>query len=330
MDDRNSDMQVRTFKTMDEVRALTGFKADNLVDKENYLDLFGDYHFPEKERCCLRTKRGHLCKTPHNLGYVVILKDQSLSIIGNVCADDNFEAKSKLIRDRALYTNLKRRKETEARLKELMLGKEGAAAQIQSSLSSLRALSQDINSLYSRLGQTCVSKLKNMARGGTGAVVIQGIKIRTDSKTKDASLRDRDVIAISGGSLKGIDVFRAERITSSMAQLRDIEKAYNEAASFTADVRTADLSKVVARVADLPRVVESIAQLAHSWDQFQASDWKSLPFLVRDQSDRVKLARIALEHGGTICGREKAKQWLQKTEAALKADYNVDKIDYGH
>ena len=105
-------------------------------------------------RCSLKRPSGALCKTPHNYGFVVRLIDGSVSIIGNECGTAKFDAESKLSRDKALYLNLKKRRDTQKRLAELFAGKDAALAEIRTMYDTLTDVSRRMDDLVAgRVGR---------------------------------------------------------------------------------------------------------------------------------------------------------------------------------
>lgn len=329
MPDRFDAMEVRTFKTRADVEALEGFREDNPVSKQNYGGLVGDYDFSEPTKCCFEPKAGDLCRQAHNKGYVVFLVDLTVTIIGNVCADRNFEAQTKLAQDKNLYANLKRRAETQTRLAELLQGKEAAQTQIRDMYTSLTATSRRMDSLLLDFGHACTNQLRMLARGGLGRVMVTGVRVRRE-KFEGKDLVDRDRIAIPVGTLRGIEVLRTDHFTAVKTGLRSVTQAFETAATFTDEVKTSELARVTGAIADLPRVLETGKALMDAEAEFLASDWTCLPFLVRGDSDRTKLARVAINHAGKPGGRDKAKQWLQDLESDLRERNGVDRLDIAY
>ncbi|HHK3223918.1 hypothetical protein ACOUVU_02870 [Acinetobacter baumannii] len=91
----------------DEVLGLPGFLEQNLITPENFDSVFSDYQIRDRDmHCCLVSDRG-LCNHKHNFGYVIKLKDGSLSIMGNDCAERKFGTNGGIIQGISLYENTK-------------------------------------------------------------------------------------------------------------------------------------------------------------------------------------------------------------------------------
>jgi hypothetical protein len=95
----------------DEVLGLPGFLEKNLITPENFDSVFSDYQIRDRDmHCCLVSDRG-ICNHKHNFGYVIKLKNGTLSIMGNDCAENKFGANGGIIQGINLYENTKKAKE---------------------------------------------------------------------------------------------------------------------------------------------------------------------------------------------------------------------------
>ncbi len=317
---------VRTYLTEQEIRDEPGFKEDNPVSKDNYLHLIGDYRLPEQIRCCIQKRAGGgLCKQGHNYGFVVRLKDESVSIIGNQCGKNHFDAESKLARDMALYTNAKRRKETLERIAELLKGKDESLVRLRELGTALLVAQSRVDAYRQQFGDACTNQLLRLAQGGTGAVVVMGERVRLDEHG-NRSYDSSDRFSITVGVLRGTAVFRPNQFRSAQADIRKVAGAFDKAQQMDGNERTSELASVAADIGDFVRVVDVCEDLLTAEQDFASTDWSPLPFLVRDLSDQYKLARVACAHAGHPGSKDAAKYWLQTLERALKSQYGVDRL----
>lgn len=178
MADRPSErLEIRTFKSEAEVRELGGFKENNPLSKTNYRELVGDYEFPEPSRCCFQPEGRELCRQLHKIGYVIRLQDNTVTIIGNVCAAANFDAEQQISKDRAKYQNEKRRAESLARVQELIAGKQVNMESLRTKR-ELKAMQERVTAFIAGVGTQCTAKLQAMARDGRRDVMITGVRIQ--------------------------------------------------------------------------------------------------------------------------------------------------------
>lgn len=322
-------IEIRTFQSWNEIQALPGFKEDNLVHKDNYAALVGDYELDEDVSCCMKNRAGGFCKRKHGWGFVVQLKDGTSSVVGNVCGNGTFDAESTLVKDKARYRNLKERQGNQRRIAELLQGKDEARAKIVDMRTRLLGLAALVEKQLAEFGPGCASQLRSLARGASGRVVVMGVRVRPyeeDGRTRT----ETDRFHIPVGTLSGLRICRPELFREVQEGLRSVALAFDKAAAFDESVKTSDLARVASAIADLPRVLAKGQELIDAEATFMAGDWRPLPFLVRDISDRSKLARIALTHGGSPVGRERAKEWLQQWEAQLREQNGVNRLEIAY
>src|SRR4051812_43279153 len=105
-----ADLEIRTFGSFEEIEALDQFEANAPLNPTNYKRLFGDYHLPEKVRCCVQKENGKLCEEPHNHGWLVECVDGKLTLVGADCGVNKFGADRRLLVDLSHYRNEKARK----------------------------------------------------------------------------------------------------------------------------------------------------------------------------------------------------------------------------
>lgn len=324
MGDRRSErLEIRTFKSGAEVRELTGFKESNPLTKTNYKELVGDYEFPEVARCCFQPDGRNLCRKWHKIGYVVRLLDNSLTIIGNVCAADNFDAEEQITKDRAKYVNEKRRSESMARVEELVANKQANMERLRTKREALKLMQERVTTFLTGIGTRCAARLEAMARDGRRDVVITGVRIRPYEELGEKRL-ERTKIPLTVGSLKGLAILRAGAWQVIFDRMHAVARAYDAAENLDEPIKTKAVDELRAILSDVDGIVANADELMAIGEAFLGNDFSPLPFLIFDTGDRTKLARFILKEGG----KQKAKDWLQATEATLKQAHSVDKLEW--
>jgi hypothetical protein len=313
--------KVRTFSCYSEVREIPGFKDENHLTKENYKELVGDYHFQEQARCCFERENGSLCRHLHNIGYVVRLKDESATIIGNVCADTNFNAEHEISRDRARYQNEKRRLENLARIQELVAGKDSILTSFREKREQLKALEVRIEEFLAAVGSRCAARLHGMTRDGRREVVITGIRIR-EYEENGEKVQERIRIPLTVGSISGLAVMRPNACQSIVARMKAVADAYRTAAQLAEPIRNSVLDELRLALSDAERVLVDTDDLLAAEKIFFAGDLSPLPFLVSDIGDRNRVARFVF---GRV-GKRRAKESLLSKEAELRSAHGVTKL----
>jgi len=134
---------IRTFGSLQEIRALDNFAENEPLPIAQYEKLIGDYVLPEKVYCCMEKDNGQLCQRAHNRGWVAQLKNGKITIVGNHCAKVKFGADSRLVSDTSKYENEKNRLAKLSALNEML-------AEKSTRLEKLRVLRDQILALESR------------------------------------------------------------------------------------------------------------------------------------------------------------------------------------
>lgn len=324
MGDRRLDrLEVRTFKSEAEVRELIGFKQRNPLSKTNYKELIGDYEFAEKAQCCFQPEGREFCGKWHNIGYVVRLQDGSVTIIGNICATNNFDAEAQISQDRAKYQNEKKRLESLARVQELVGNKAQNMERLRTKRDALKLTQERLSGFLSNVGTQCAGKLLAMARDGRRDVLITGVRIRP--YVEDGEKRqERTKIPLTVGSLRGLNVLRADACQGVFDRMYAVARAYDAAEKLEEPMRNRDLEEIRAVLSDVDRIFMEVDELTSTEESFFSNDFSSLPFLVADIGERARLARFLLKEGG----KQRAKEWLQEMEAALRTAHGVNKLEW--
>lgn len=315
-------MDFRTLTAIEQVRSMPGYRADNPVHQNNYKALAVDYQFKAQERCCYVRDDGSLCRQLHNHGYVVLLVDNSISIIGNDCANRYFDAESQFTKDRALFANQKRRQESLLRLRELLSEKGDRMEVLRDLDQQIRQLQTQMTALELAIGTQCMNKLRTMAKDGRREVTAIGIRIRPyieDGKQR----QERTEITITVGTLQGLSIIRPGAISTMSERMRAVVRAYHKADQAVDSATARDLENLVSSLSDFTSLKTDHADLREAAQTFWNNDFSVLSFLSDDPATRTKVIQHALN--GTSANH--ARRWLTRKEEELKAKHRVDRIE---
>jgi hypothetical protein len=323
---RGVEIQVRTFQSEEEIRQQPGFLENALVAKGNYARLLGDYRLPERLSCCLQRAAGHRCSVKHNYGFVVKLKDETVSIIGNQCGNTTFGAESALAKDMKLYANEKARQEALRRLGEILAMREAAESSVAGMYSQLKDLTERSRKRLTEFGDYAAHRIRAMSRVESNRVTVTGVRLRPyveDGQNKT----ERTTIEITAGTLLGLSIFRSELVTSLQETLRGIAAAYREAETLDGSATTTTLSRVASAVSQLESVLRNGQELLAAEGSFERCDWSCLPFLAKETGDRVRLARMALTQANLPSNKDRGKEYIHRLEMDLKSRHGVQKLE---
>lgn len=320
-------MANRTFSASGEYRSLDGFKEGNPVTAERYFGIVGDYeHSDCEEKCCFQKENGNLCGREHKFGYVVQLRDQSFSIIGNHCAQTRFGAESTLRIDISKFKEKREREETLDSIAELLVRKGDIMESVCRALTSSAAARREIKSFEQRIGSDLAGVLHDMGRTQVTAVTVTGVQIREYTNEHREKKEERLHVPVTAGWLRGLAAFTMLRLYSSEGRRSAIERAFAEAKQADSRTSVTELKGVLARLREWSDVIKEAGKIRDLTDSFFNSEIYCIAYLTTDSRYRYEPVRIYLERKGEAHSKEKAKLWLRDASEALKRANKVQRL----
>lgn len=325
-DDRQ--LEIRTFTRQEEIWALPEYKASNPITKENYEKLVGDYDFSEEITCCFQKQNGHLCNEGHKRGWVAKLKDHTITVVGNVCARDKFDADARIRADRTRYLNEKRKREKHARLTEILAERNARLKNIEEMKGKLAGLKGRMDGISNDLGTQSRKRLYDMARTGNAAVTITAVNHRdyidSDGEKKTETRRTKSKF----GEILGVKLFVSAEYQSIFSAIKTVEQAFLQAQHLNTDAKTSEVESLVARLEQSDNIVTDIAHFLDLEKQFLRNNFVLLCYLTHDKAERYKAARLAVSMSGGILGKDRAKIWLHEKDNEIRASLSADQIEF--
>ena len=187
---------------------------------------------------------------------------------------------------------------------------------------ALKTMQKRVGDFMGEIGAKCEGKLRAMARDGRRDVVITGIKIRRGEEGGEVH-EERTKIELTVGSLNGLVAIRHGVGQEIFGRINAVVRAYETAEGLEDHARGRDLENLSVTLSDVDRIIEDANQLLTTEEIFFSNDFSALPFLIGETSERVKVARSLLK-----VGKQKAKEWLQAKDAALRSAYGVNKLEW--
>lgn len=318
---------MKIYKTFEEIKNDPRFKPDNPIDLTNYQGLTGYYAFPEGEeiKCCVRKPNGNPCDTAHRKGWVPLLADGSITVIGGNCAHDKFGAESIVGRDITAAKKAIRKQEGLERWRELLGDRDAKLATLASTRASAEQASQLLSDFQQALGNAGWWLLTGMSRNSNGAVQVWGVVDPKRNEDGDI-IRDGSRKPITLGRFAQINVCQEHVSRTVFDDLKKVTQAYQVTEDAVAQMGNKELETLLGALEEHSRSVEAVKQFAAAVKAFLANDFTMLAFLTHDKSERVRIARFGMERAGKPTGRDPAKAHLQAWENRLKAEYKVERI----
>jgi len=316
--------QLLGFAVFEEIADLPGFLPDNPLTQENYKEIVGWYRLPEKRCCCVQRASGTLCATPHNHGWVARLRDGSITILGGDCAKEKFGADSTVFRDIGLAQNIRKAKEREDRVAQLVAEGVRYEAQLQDWITQLKTSRRGIDDFLCGIGEKFRSRIERMARTGKPDVVVEGEIVR-HYEERGRSKREIRVIKHRLGALAGLSAVSRPQFVTLVAEMAQIKAAFSELREGTKTGRK-EKAELSARIEQCEPILTRGRLLNEAATRFLANSALLYCFLTDDRSERARLARIAMKEAGFDGNKDQAKGWLADRENQIRTQMRADRI----
>lgn len=320
-------VEIRTFNSISEIEALPGFKKVNPVSPKNYKYLLGDYSLSDEVSCCLLKSNDKLCNEGHKWGFIAVLVDNSITLVGNDCAQTKFNGESRLSADRAKYLNQKKHEEGLDRLRALVEQKDSALEEVLQVKSNLAIVQGRVHTMRGKLGPQTMRHLESIARTGAYVLSITGVTIKEYTDKKGKKKTDRRTQRMTLGTIANTSFLLDERYRDVLHNLSDVKKAYDEAEQIGQNVTTLKLNALTKKMDIIELARTSACQLIEQERKFSASDLCLLCYITSDKVERYKSAKYALEQTNQDSGKEKAKEWFAERDRLFRTQLNVTKIE---
>lgn len=316
--------QLLGFATFEEIADLPGFLPDNPLTQENYKHIVGWYRLHEKRCCCVQRASGTLCATPHNHGWVARLQDGSITILGGDCAKEKFGADSTVFRDIGLAQNIRKAKERDDRVAQLVTHGASYEAQLQDWITQLKTSRRGIEDFLCSIGEKFRSQIERMARTGKPDVVVEGEIVR-HYEEGGRSKQEVRVIKHRLGSLAGLSAVSRPQFVALIAEMEQIKAAFSELRGATKMGRK-EKAELSARIEQCEPILTRGRLLNEAATRFLANSALLYCFLTDDRSERARLARLAMKEAGVDGNKDQAKGWLADRENQIRIQMRADRI----
>lgn len=312
----------RYFRSYKEISTREAFDPECEITPENFAGLVGPYHFADEDevscqvRCANQRKR---CNEGHKRGWLGRTKDGKEALIGRVCGRKHFKANAAFVADRRRINsglNITRHLQ---RL-EATRGSQEFAATLKNALEHLKVIRAEVESWQDRLPASIVTRLRNMAKSGIGAVRVQFKYVDEDEKGNPKP----EWVPNQIEPISGFIIWDQQRIRSLFKALHEIRHAFDDAVLD----RCAGERRLRAwadKLSELPPRAREVAELKSGLGSFSAPDnVRRLCFIVRNQNDGIAVARIAVEQerGRAAATMEAARRLYNELRARISARAN--------
>jgi len=319
---------VKRFESLDEIMSINGWKPNNPLTKHNYADLHGHYIFKDEDKvkCCLQKANGNLCRQDHQFGFVAKLRDNTITLLGNCCAKDNFDADTDIGQAVRRYDKEKDRLNQINTLKNIFEEKEECLMVLGELRVSLNKVLKYVSMFSEKVGNGNKEALLHMARTKNNAVAIKMVKYHEGDDGEGNLIKDKQVTKYTLGKINGVSIFNTVYIKSIIRKIDAMENAYLKLYSIDLEMSKSDAVKLKTEFDGYGEILSEGEGILKSLGGFKNNKFILMCFLTDNKVDQYKGAKAALEMSGNNVSRDKAKQWLGDYKRKLKDKHKVDRI----
>jgi hypothetical protein len=325
-----SDLEIRTFGSFEEIQALDQFEANSPLSPANYKRLFGDYHLPDKVRCCVQKENGKLCEEPHNHGWLVERIDGKLTLVGGDCGVNKFGADRRLMVDLSHYQNEKSRKARIVSLSEALTAKAERLDALGRMQADVKALESRVRKITGQLGPLTMRCLQDMIRTRRYEVFVMATRRRTETDAKGRTKYEDSSFQHRLGTLAALELATAGAFNAVYDAVNDIVRAYEIAETLIkeSDLRrkSKQIETTAGRLQRYATLIQDGQRLLELERNFFENDFFLFCFLSTDKNERAKAARLALSRSGKNTEKIEPGDWLSRRETNIKEQLQVHSI----
>lgn len=327
MNEKDDLIEVKTYHSITDITSIEGFRDERPLNKENYDRIIGDYLLDVEVKCCFEKSNGILCNEGHKFGYIARLKDETVTIVGNMCAKDKFGADAKIKADRSRYVNEKRRLKRLGTVKKMLSDRIERLKVIHEIRGELNKVIANRDTFLRKVGPVVNNRLVDMSRTGNNAVVITAVNLRNYKDEDGITKVERRTTQSTIGRIEGTAIFNPVNFDSVHSALRAVEKTYELVSAIEDDVKSSELDYISNQLGKFELARIEAKNIVDASIAFFKNDFSLLCFIVGDRAERYKAARVAIDQKGIDGGKETAKQWLHEYEQTLKRNLKADRLE---
>lgn len=311
-------MALTVFKSVDQIKAVGGFKPDNPVSIDQFSKFLGYYTLKPALKCCVAEGRG-LCGQTHNNGWVVALKNGTASIVGIDCAKNKFDSDDSFRVQRVAAERTRQQDEIHRALGALLVNRDHDLKRLRSTVSALEELASASSTIRESLGDATVLALLNLSRrkGGSVELMTYMEKEIFDRAAKETLVRDLRV-SREIGRIRAPDSLDGTHISNLRSTLAAAELTYSSIEKLEKKP-TPKLATHFSRTinAVYPASLR-IAELQKQISAFLRSDLELLYFVAPTSKDKIRVALFIAELQGQSMSHAEAQRAAHLAMARIR------------
>lgn len=323
------ELEVREYKEIEELKAIEGFQSDAPFNQDEYQKIIGEYHLLNKVKCCL-LKKNHPCATEHNYGFVIRLKNGIATLIGNSCANDNFEAATTLRKDISSFRAAKTRKQKLEQINDVLKGENEIIALLKSAEKTLKDAQKTTSIISQEIGSETAKKIREMSSTQNSSVKVALAKTKTsiNEKTKERETYSTK-FSVTIGFIAGCEIFNTTSWDTLQRSINKLRDSLSKAKLTLANPENFSNQKINSVSLELNERVnlELLSKKMLEANLAFKNNNPLLPGYITDNKiEKLNAAKYSLKLLERPSGKNQARALIEQFETELKAQNNADRI----
>lgn len=316
-------MALTVFKSVDQIKAVPGFKPGNPVSIDQFSRFLGYYTLKPALKCCVAEKSG-LCGQAHNNGWVVFLKDGTASIIGIDCAKSKFDADESFRSQRVIAERTRQQDDIHRALGGLLVNKDHDLKRLRSTAAALDELAEASSTICAALGDSLVLALQNLDQRTRGSVQLMTYAEQAffNRITNKPDVRDvRTSLEI--GRIRVPEAFHYAHISNLRNTLAAAEQTYSSIEKLEkkpAPKLATHYSRTINAV--YPASLR-IAELKKQIGSFLKGRLELLYFVAPTGKDKIRVAQFIAQLQGNPISQAEAQRAAQVAVARIRQEAGI-------
>ncbi|WP_252271274.1 hypothetical protein [Pseudomonas subflava] len=325
----NFQTDIREYKSITEIESIDGFIPNEPFEKSEYESIIGDYHLTHTVKCCL-LKVNSACAKEHNYGFVIRLKNGRATIIGNSCANANFDAATTLQKDMRTFNAAKIRKQKLELIRSSTLAEGEFYKILETADLALRKIQITVSTISRDIGSETARKLREMASTQNNAVQISLSKTKI-SLNKETKKEEKETTKFNAtiGHISGYQIFNPSYWSTLQTSMKKLQESLIAAKAIVENPESfsnAKISSISLKLNEKANLEQLNHKLSEELQAFESNNHLLLSYLTESKSEKINSAQYHLKQEGKLSGKNQAKHLLETFEAEIKAKYNADRI----
>lgn len=316
-----------------ELSEIPNFIEDNTITPDNFVNVVADYEIRERElKCCLSDNNGR-CGQKHFHGYVIKIKDDSLSVMGKDCAERKFGAHGNIHEGISYYKKSREIQEKLGKVEDFVIN-------VDEYLVRLRKIQENVKDIYKfyseislLIGNSNVDELKKRYKTQKNIIEVKTYRLG-ESEPDDEGIENLIYLSTHTiGFIPNLSLFDDrelevynKKITKLSEALMDgvrTSKQLHNNFKFTPAQLKKRISIILSQLNDFDKFEISIKEVQMELSNFLKADLTALCYLTDDDRASFRMAEYVLGKKGLNL---KPSEFMRQLEIKYSEKYRCHRV----